>query len=260
MAVVDLRPALRGDLGFRLALAVVQQRLVADLLERAGNAAVLVVPAAVPVRIAGEPLLQRREATETAGRARRGDGSGDASHESREGCGPLERLEAAHRWADHGDKAFQSERIDQQLLAGHHVTQRDLGERRAVGFPRLRIDRVRARAAVRGAECVHRHDEELVGVDRLARSDQPVEPAGGTLGHTAPLFARRVLAGGVMARGVAVHDQNTVVFRCIQCAVGFVGKLDHGQRLPIFQPEIVRREEFALDSGQFGHGIAPFGG
>src|SRR5476651_1362613 len=106
MAIVDLRPALRGDLGFRLALAVVQQRLVANLLERAGNATVLVVPAAVPVRIAGEPLLQPLEAAQAARRTRRGDGGCDAFHESREGCRPLERLEAAHRRADHGDEAL----------------------------------------------------------------------------------------------------------------------------------------------------------
>src|SRR4029450_6502709 len=39
----------------RLVLRVIHQRLVADVLERFGNAAVLVVPAVVPVGIARQP-------------------------------------------------------------------------------------------------------------------------------------------------------------------------------------------------------------
>ena len=240
MAVVDLRPALGGDLGFGFALAIVQQRLVADLLERAGNAAILVVPAAIPVRVAGETLLERLQAAHAAGRARRGDGSRDAFHEAGVGRRPLERLEAPHRRANHGDEALQSERIDQQLLAGHHVAQGNLGKRRAIGLAGAWIGAVGAGAAMRRAQGIHGDDEMAVGVDGLAWTDQPVEPAGRPLGDAAALLAGQVLACSVMGRRVAVHDENGVVLRRRRRAVGFVGEFEHGQDLTAFQPEIAR--------------------
>ena len=72
MPVVDLRPGPRRDLRFGFFLPVVEQRLVADLLQRwRRDAAVVVVPAAVPVGIARQPLLQRLETAQAVGRARR---------------------------------------------------------------------------------------------------------------------------------------------------------------------------------------------
>ncbi len=122
MAVIDLRPRLGVGPDRRLArlgighglgqdfiLPVVHQRLEADLLERAGDAAIVVVPAAVPVGIAGQALLQRLQPIEAARRARRRHRRHDRLHEAGVGGGPLERLEAAHRRADHRDQAGESQ-------------------------------------------------------------------------------------------------------------------------------------------------------
>ena len=96
---------------------------------------------------------------------------------------------------------------------------------------------------MRRAERIHRDHEVAIGIDRLARTDQPVEPAGRALGHAAALLAGGVAAGGVMARRVAMHDQDRVVARRRQGAVSLVGEFQDGQGLPAFQPKITRSEE-----------------
>ena len=271
MAVVDLRPGPGVDadrrlarlgvghgLGQDLVLAVGHERLEAQLFQRPGDAAFVVIPAAVPVGIARQALLQRLQPVEPGGRARRRHRRHDRLHEAGIGGRPLERLEATHRRADHRDQALEPERIDQQFFRRHDVAHRDVGEGGAVGLAGARVGAVGAGAAVRRTERIHRHHEAAIGVDRLAGPDQPVEPAGRPFGHATALLARRVAAGGVMAGGVAVHDQDGVVARRRQGAVGFIGKLEHRQGLPIFQPEITRCEEFALDAGELCHGNTPF--
>ena len=271
MAVVDLcpRPGVGADrrlarfrighgLGQDLVLAVGHQGLEAQLLECLGDAAIVVVPAAVPVGIARQPFLQRLQTVEAGRRARRRHRRHDRLHEAGIGGRPLERLEAAHRRADHRDQAFEAERIDQEFLRRHDVAHGDVGEGRPIGLAGARIGAVGSGAAMRRAERIHRDHKGTIRIDRLARTDQPVEPAGRALGHAAALLAGGVAAGGVMARRVAVHDQDRVVARRRQAAVSLVSEFQDGQGLPAFQAKITRCEEFALDSGQLRHGNTPF--
>jgi hypothetical protein len=115
-------------------------------------------------------------------------------------------------------------------------------------------------AAVRRTERVDRDHKVTVGVDRLARPDQRIEPSGHALGDAAALLAGRVLAGGMMARGIAVDDQHRVVGLCIRSAVSLVSELEDGQCLSILQPEIPRGEGLAFDLGQCSHGYSSFFG
>ncbi|PNG62088.1 hypothetical protein SC81_23105, partial [Vibrio vulnificus] len=64
------------------------------------------------------------------------------------------------------------------------------------------------------AEVVEGNDEELAGVDRLARTDAAVPPARLAL-------VDAVVAGGVVVAGEGVADQHRVALRGIQLAVGF---------------------------------------
>ena len=88
----------------------------------------------------------------------------------------------------------------------------------------------------------------------ISPSNQPARPSG----DAAALLAGGILACSVMARGVAVHDQDRVVPGRRQGAVGFVGQFEDGKGLATFQPEIPCREDLALDFVQLRHRKSPF--
>ena len=112
-------------------------------------------------------------------------------------------------------------------------TRRDIGEVRAVGLAGRGIVVRRAGRAVGRAQHVGRHDEQPVGVDRLARSDQPVPRALG-----AALRPRAGIASGhVLARRVAVGQQDGVAAIRRQRAVGLVGQRDLRHHRAVLQPE-----------------------
>jgi hypothetical protein len=83
--------------------------------------------------------------------------------------------------------------------------------------------------------------------------DQRIEPADGAVGHATALLAFGVPARRMMARRVAMNDEDGVVLGRRQRAIGFVGKFEHGQRMAIFQPEFAGSEELAFDIRQVRH-------
>ncbi len=91
---------------------------------------------------------------------------------------PLQHLHPAHRAADHGEERVDAEMVDQGRLRADHVADGDEGEIEPVGRARRRIGRGRPGGAQAAAQHVRADDEEAVRVDRPARSDQHLPPAG----------------------------------------------------------------------------------
>ena len=90
------------------------------------------------------------------------------------------------------------------------------------GRPGGRVDRGRAGAALAAAEHVDAHDEEPVGVERPARTDERVPPAlGGMAGPAA--------AGGVAVTGEGVAHEHGVGGVGVELAPGLVGDRDGPQ-------------------------------
>jgi hypothetical protein len=77
--------------------------------------------------------------------------------------------------------------VDQQLLRLDHVADGDDREMQAVGLAGRRIDFLGADGAHAAAQEVRADDEILVGVERLAGTDDIVPPAA--------LFGQRVDSG-----------------------------------------------------------------
>lgn len=144
--------------------------------------------------------------------------------------GPLQRLHAAEAAADHRGPLADAEAVCQARLAMHPVFHRDHREVRAVDLAGRRIDAGGAAGTVATAEVVEGNDEELAGVDRLARTDAAVPPARLAL-------VDAVVAGGVVVAGEGVADQHRVALRGIQLAVGFDHQVVLGQGLAAGQLE-----------------------
>src|SRR5205807_7695903 len=72
-------------------------------------------------------------------------------------------------------------------------------------------------------------------------------PAGLLIGYSARRLAGSVAAGGVMAAGVSVREQQGIAAGRIELAVGFVGDRRLRQRLAALEREIADRERAALD-------------
>ena len=120
------------------------------------------------------------------------------------------------------------------------------------------IDDGPGRAAA-AAEQVGGDDEEPVGVERLAGADHPVPPAEplrrgavaivGAEAVARALGGRRLRdAGGVRVAAQRVADEDDVVARRRQRAVGLVGDADRMQRAATVELERLRQiEELRLD-------------
>ena len=152
---------------------------------------------------------------------------------------PKEGLHAAHGAADHGMKAGDAQMADHEALGPDDVTQGDLREETAVRAARAGVGRERTGRALAAADAVHADDEEAVGVDGLARTDETIPPARLTVG-------RRVTAGDVVVAAEGVRDEDRVRLVRQQRAVGLVTQGQPGQ----FAAELQRERIF-------GHEILP---
>src|SRR5262249_28061473 len=133
-----------------------------------------------------------------------------------------------------------AERIEQPLLRVDDVVQRDRRKIRAVRPAGARIGAGGIGRTVGRTEHVAGDDKQFVGVDRLARPDQPV---------TAAWLAviRRVAAGGVVAAGKAVRGQYGIAAVGGQRAVGLIGERRLRHDRAIREAEIADREKSVLD-------------
>ncbi len=131
--------------------------------------------------------------------------------------------------------------------AGHDVPQGDLEERsvsyRLAGArDRLQLGPVLPCADPRAFTDTTKY---VIGVDRLAGTDQAVEPAGRRPRVTPRPCLPACIAG--LRRDGSMCSRARPGSRCRAAGdrvpYGFVGELQHGQRLPIFQPEIIGGEE-----------------
>ena len=134
------------------------------------------------------------------------------------GRGPLQRLHAAHRAADHAEQRVDAEAVEQHGLRAHHVGN---GDDREIQPPRLAgggIDRGRPGRAHAAADHVGADDEVAVGVERPAGADHGVPPAG--------LAGHRMHIGDMLIAGQRMADQNGVGAIGIEVAIGLVGDLE----------------------------------
>ena len=158
----------------------------------------------------------------------------------------MERLVAAIGRAGDGDQVADTEAVEQCLLPGDDVAHRDRRKVRAIGNTGARVEAgAVGRAKAGRAQHARGHDKEPIGVDRLARPDQPVPPAR-------LIAVRRVMAGGVVAAGVAVGDQHRVAAIGRETAIGLVGDRGLGHDRAVLQAEITDRELAVLDGAEIG--------
>ena len=101
-----------------------------------------------------------------------------------------------------------------------------MGKSAAVGPARFRVDAVGPRRAAATTQEVGADDEVAVGVDRFARPDDEVPPSGRVV---------RIVPGDVRIARQGMADQNGVVGRRAELAVGLVGHPHDGQGTPFFQ-------------------------
>jgi hypothetical protein len=85
--------------------------------------------------------------------------------------GPLQRLHAAHRGSNDGVDFVDAQTVKQLRLAAHHVAHRD--RRKCSPCLTRRIGRRDAQPVAQG---VDRDHGAVLGIERLARANQKVEP------------------------------------------------------------------------------------
>src|ERR1700756_4872967 len=96
-----------------------------------------------------------------------------------------------------------AEMVEQGLLRGDDVADRDVRKIGAIGLAGLRVDAAGIGRPKGRAEHVRGDDEQFVAVDRLARPDQAV-PRGRLVAVC------RVAAGEMVAAGVAMRAKDGV--------------------------------------------------
>ncbi len=91
---------------------------------------------------------------------------------------PFERLHAAHRAAGDRQQPRNAQVVDQLGLQQHHVADGDHRKRQPVRAAGLRIHRRGPGGALATAQHIGANDEILLGIERFARTDHVVPPAG----------------------------------------------------------------------------------
>ena len=141
---------------------------------------------------------------------------------------PLQHLHAAHRAADHGEQLLDAQMIDQAGLRVDHVANGDDGKVEPVGLAGRGVARGRPRRPHATAEDIGADHEEAAGVDRFARPDQRLPPAG--------LLGDRMNICDMLVAGQSVADQDRVGALGIERAVGLVGDGERAQLLRAIEP------------------------
>jgi len=128
---------------------------------------------------------------------------------------PAQRLHAAQAATDHRGEPLDAEAVQQARLGQHPVLDGDHREVGPVGLAGGRIDVHGAGRPEARAQVVDADDEELVGIERLARSDQVVPPAFA--------FRHARVGAGDVVRGIeGVAHQHRVAAVGVERAVGLV--------------------------------------
>ena len=210
--------------------------------EADARAGVLGVVAAVPGGVLHDGLAADLVEGDGLGAFAAGGGHGeDAAGEVGEVGGEAQREHAAHGAADDGVEFRDAEVVEEEFLRAHHVADGDEGKLDPVGAAGFGVEGGRAGGALAAAEDVGADDEEAAGVDGLAGADEVVPPAGFFVG-------RRVPAGGVVVAAEGVADEDGVVARGVEGAVGFVAEGEGGEGLTAAE-----RKGFGMNEIARGH-------
>ena len=184
--------------------------------------ALLEIAAAVPVRIGHHGLPAEFVKRDVLRRMPRAAGDRQRrEHALRIGRGPLQRLHAAHRAADHAEQRVDAEAIEQHGLRAHHVGNGDDRKIQPPHFAGGRIGRGRPGRAHAAADHIGADDEVAVGIERAAGADHGLPPAG--------LAGDRMHIVDVLVAGQRMADQDGVGAVGVEFAIGLVGDLERGE-------------------------------
>ena len=177
------------------------------------------IAAVVPVRIGHHGLAAEFVERDVLRRMPRAAGDRQRrEHAFGIGRGPLQRLHAAHRAADHAEQRLDAEAIEQHGLRAHHVGNGDDRKIQPPQFAGGRIGRGRPGRAHAAADHVGADDEVAVGIERAAGTDHGFPPAR--------LAGHRMHVGDMLIAGQRMADQNGVGAVGIELAIGLVGDLE----------------------------------
>ena len=228
-------------------------------LQRLGEAGerrlLAVVVAAVPFRIELDRRAPDVEPGDEPWRGlRRADHRHDALDHLRMARRPVVGLQRAHRGAGDGMQPADAEAFHQSLLDIDEIADADDREVHAPGLAGVGVHGRRsggdgAAGHVEVHQRVGGEDEVLVGVDRLARADDPVPVAR-------RLVLRLVLAEGVAVAGEEMRDQDGIGAVGVELARGLPADL-HALDRPAAERRVARHLEDLLldDEGRGGLGL-----
>jgi len=129
-----------------------------------------------------------------------------------------------------------AEVVEQVHLRVDHVGETYVREIAGIGLAAGRVDRTRSGAAITPTEIVAADDEELVGVEGFAGSDERVPPAlVAVLTPQRHAIHRLVAPGGVLAAAEGVEQQHGVVFGRVEFAVGLISHRHFVEALAVEQ-------------------------
>ena len=167
---------------------------------------------------------------------------------------PAQRLHATQAATQHGGQALDAQGVEQPGLGVDPVFHRHHRKVGAPGPAGGAVDMHRPGGAEAGAQVVDADDEELVGVQRLARTDQVVPPA---LALVLPFVG----AGHVVAGVERVAHQHGIAARSVERAVGLVDQLVAGQlRAAAQRQRLVEAHRLRADVPDGTHGLNPLDG